>query len=59
MTTINKFIKERRLAAGLTVEELANMANISSGNLSDIENNKVTNPTNRTLSKIFVALAGK
>ncbi|BDR67232.1 hypothetical protein K144312032_14600 [Clostridium tetani] len=49
-------IKIFRKQKGLTIKKLSITTNISTGYLSDLENNKSNNPTKDTMEKIAVAL---
>lgn len=55
MTTTNK-IREIRKTQGLTIKELANIANISKGYLSQIETQHHKQPSAHILSKLADAL---
>jgi len=49
-------VKHFRSEAGLTIRELSHKSNVSIGYLSDLENNKVTNPTKFIMENIARAL---
>jgi len=51
-------IREIRKSRGLSLRKLAKLAEMSNGNLSDIENNKV-NPSTVTLDRLATALQVK
>ncbi len=50
--TFNEKLKELRLTKGLSMEQLGNELNMSSGLISDIENGKKNNPKLKTLIKL-------
>jgi len=52
---VNK-IKIFRKKQGLTIKKLSDNTNIAAGYLSDLENNKSTNPTKDVMEKISTAL---
>lgn len=49
-------IKIFRKKQGLTIKKLSDITNIAAGYLSDLENNKSTNPTKDVMEKISTAL---
>jgi transcriptional regulator with XRE-family HTH domain len=49
-------IKEYRLMKKLTVRELSDITNIAVGYISNLENNKVNNPTRVVMIKLANAL---
>ncbi|MGJ0908890.1 helix-turn-helix domain-containing protein [Clostridium botulinum] len=49
-------IKIFRKKQGLTIKKLSDNTNIAAGYLSDLENNKSTNPTKDVMEKISTAL---
>lgn len=53
---IGQLIKDARHGKGLTLAELARRTNVSPAHLSQIENEKVTNPGVEVLSRIATAL---
>lgn len=54
--TTGERIRQLREARGLSRNNLARKAQISQGNLSDIENGRVPNPRRDTLAKLAVVL---
>ncbi len=53
---VRKRIRELRIARGMSIQALADYANIDRSNLSNIENGKVVNMWFTTLYKIAEAL---
>lgn len=55
--TIGDFIKSKRKSKGITQKEMSSITGIAQGYLSDLENNKIENPSEKTIEKIGSVLS--